>query len=163
MNKDSKDINNSKTWAKHSFLRLPWCLSGKQSACEDRIRFYPWVRKMPWRRKQQPTPIFLPGKSHGQRSLVGYSPWGRKKSDTTITNTFSSSLSLAGPRTIRCRCLQISFYFLYKDACWSTQNMKGVSSEWRALPESCFSYVTSAFYTPLTTLLTWRFQASCAP
>ena len=36
---------------------------------------YPWVRKSPWRRKWQPTPIFLPGKSHGLRSLVGYSPW----------------------------------------------------------------------------------------
>ena len=36
---------------------------------------YPWVRKSPWRRKWQPTPIFLPGKSHGMRSLVGYSPW----------------------------------------------------------------------------------------
>ena len=36
--------------------------------------FNPWVRKIPWRRKWQPTPVFLPGKSHGQRSLVGYSP-----------------------------------------------------------------------------------------
>ena len=35
-----------------------------------------WVRKIPWRRKWQPTPVFMPGKSHGQRSLVGYSPWG---------------------------------------------------------------------------------------
>ena len=39
--------------------------------------FYPWVWKIPWRRKWQPTPVFLPGKSYGQRSLVGYSPWGR--------------------------------------------------------------------------------------
>ena len=38
---------------------------------------------IPWRRKWQPTPIFLPGESHGQRSLVGYSPWGHKESDTT--------------------------------------------------------------------------------
>ena len=42
-----------------------------------------WVRKIPWRRKWQPTPAFLPGESHGQRSLVGYSPWGCKASDTT--------------------------------------------------------------------------------
>ena len=41
------------------------------------------VGKIPWRRKWQPTPVFLPGKSHGQRSLVDYSPWGRKESDTT--------------------------------------------------------------------------------
>ena len=43
-------------------------------------RFDPWVRKIPWRRKWQLTPVFLPGKSHGQRSLVGYSPWGQKES-----------------------------------------------------------------------------------
>ena len=41
------------------------------------------VRKVPWRRKRPPTPVFLSGKSHGQRSLVGYRPWGRKDSDTT--------------------------------------------------------------------------------
>ena len=45
--------------------------------------FDPWVRKIPWRRKWQPAPVFLPGKSHGQRSLAGYSPWGHKESDTT--------------------------------------------------------------------------------
>ena len=39
--------------------------------------------KMLWRRKRQPTSLFLPGKPHGQRSLVGYSPWGCKESDTT--------------------------------------------------------------------------------
>ena len=43
----------------------------------------PWVRKITWRRKWQPTPVFLPGESHGQRSLAGYSPWGRKESDRT--------------------------------------------------------------------------------
>ena len=48
-----------------------------------RPRFDPWVGKISWRRKQQPTPILLPGESHGWRSLVGYSPWGRKESDTT--------------------------------------------------------------------------------
>ena len=43
----------------------------------------PWVRKIPWRRAQQPTPVFLFQKSHGQRSLAGYGPWGFKESDTT--------------------------------------------------------------------------------
>ena len=42
-----------------------------------------WVRKIPWRRKWQPTPVFLPEESHGQRRLAGYSPWGLKESDTT--------------------------------------------------------------------------------
>ena len=45
--------------------------------------FDPWVGKMPWRRNWQPTPVSLPGESHGQRSLVGYSPQGPKESDTT--------------------------------------------------------------------------------
>ena len=47
------------------------------------MRFDPWVGKIPWRRKRQPTPVFLPGESHGQRSLAGYSPWGRRELDTT--------------------------------------------------------------------------------
>ena len=45
--------------------------------------FNPWVGKMPWRTKWQSTPVFLPGESQGQRSLVGYSPWGHKESDRT--------------------------------------------------------------------------------
>ena len=59
--------------------------SGKESTCQCRRHkrrwFNPWVRKIPWSRKWQPTPVFLPGKSHGQRSLAG--PWGHKESDTT--------------------------------------------------------------------------------
>ena len=47
--------------------------------------FNPWVRKILWRRKWQPTPVLLPGKFHGQRSLVGYSPWGCKELDKTFT------------------------------------------------------------------------------
>ena len=45
--------------------------------------FNPWIGKIPWRRKWQPTPLLLPGKSHGWRNLVGYSPWVCKESDTT--------------------------------------------------------------------------------
>ena len=43
----------------------------------------PWVGKIPWRRAQQPTPVFLPGESHGRRKLAGYCPWGHKESDMT--------------------------------------------------------------------------------
>ena len=57
--------------------------SGKESACQCRRRkrrgFDPWVRKIPWRRKWQPTLVFLPGAFHGQRSLVGYNPRGHKR------------------------------------------------------------------------------------
>ena len=45
--------------------------------------FDPWVGKIPWRRKWQPTPVFLPGESHRQKSLAGYNPRGCKESDTT--------------------------------------------------------------------------------
>ena len=62
-------------------MGLPWWLGGKESACQcRRCRFNPWVRKIPWRRAWQPTPVFLPGESHGQRSWTGYSPWGHKES-----------------------------------------------------------------------------------
>ena len=54
--------------------------------------FNPWVGKIPWRRRWQPTPVFLPGKSHGQRNLVVYSPWGCKESDTTLQLHFLSLL-----------------------------------------------------------------------
>ena len=57
-------------------MGLPGWLSGKESVCQCRRRkrlgFYPWVGKIPWRRKWQATPVFLPGKSHGQRSLAGW-------------------------------------------------------------------------------------------
>ena len=53
-----------------------------------RLGFDHWVRKISWRRKWHPTPVFLRRESHGQRSLVGYDPWGRKESDMTkVTNT----------------------------------------------------------------------------
>jgi len=67
-----------------SFIWLPRCLSSKESTCwYRRRRFNPWVGKIPWRREWLPIPVFLPGESHGQRSLVGYSSWGRKESDMT--------------------------------------------------------------------------------
>ena len=60
--------------------RLPWWLSDKESAYQRRrLRFNPWIGKIPWRRKWQPTLVFLPGKSHGQRGLIGYCPWGHKR------------------------------------------------------------------------------------
>ena len=59
----------------------------KESTCQlkscRRHEFYSWVGRISWRRKWQPTPVFLAGESHGQKNLVGYSPWGRTESDTT--------------------------------------------------------------------------------
>jgi len=58
-------------------------LSSKESACHaGDAELDLWIGKIPWRRVWQPTPVFLPGESYGLRSLVGYSPWGCKESDT---------------------------------------------------------------------------------
>jgi len=63
------------------------CTSSKEPASQcwrqKRCGFDPWVAKILWRRAWQPTPVFLPAESHGQRNLAGYSPWGSKKSDMT--------------------------------------------------------------------------------
>ena len=67
---------------------FPGGASGEEPTCQcrrhRRCGFIPWVGKIPWRRAWQPTPVFLPGGSHGQRSLVGYSPW-----DRTLLSGFS--------------------------------------------------------------------------
>jgi len=66
---------------KHRYyiLGFPRWLSSKELPAMQETKemwFSPWVGKIPWRRAWQPTPVFLPGESHGQRSLVGYRPWG---------------------------------------------------------------------------------------
>ena len=65
-------------------MDFPWWLSSKESACQGRRpRFSPWFGMIPQRRAWQSTPVFLPGESHGQRSLAGYSSWVHKESDMT--------------------------------------------------------------------------------
>ena len=62
-----------------------------------------------WRRQWQPTPVLLPGESHGQRSLVGCSPWGREESETTERLHFHFSLSCIGEgngNPLQCSCLE---------------------------------------------------------
>ena len=71
--KEQAESKGFSGWLRH--LRV--CLQLK------RPRFDPWVRTIPWRREWLPTPVFLPGEFHGQRSLTGYSPWDHKELDTT--------------------------------------------------------------------------------
>ena len=89
-----KESSTSVTHSSHIFRLIiyisegfPGDTNGKEPACQCRrhVRhgFDPWVGKIPWRRAWQPTQAFLSGESHRQRSLVGYSPQGRKESDTT--------------------------------------------------------------------------------
>ena len=83
----------AKSWKQLEQLSMHTCticiggVSGEKPACQcgrhKRCRFDPWVRKIPWRRAWQLTPVSLPGESHGQRSLVGYSPRGCKELDMT--------------------------------------------------------------------------------
>ena len=72
--------------------------SGEEPTCQcRRHEFSPWVGKIPWRRAWQPTSVFLPGNLHEEGSLAGYSPLGRRESDTTErlnTHTISINLSI---------------------------------------------------------------------
>ena len=74
---------------------FPDGLGGQESACQcrrhKRPRFLPWLGNIPWRRAWQPTPVSLPGESHGQRSLAGYSPQGCRGSDTPERLTLNQS------------------------------------------------------------------------
>ena len=66
---------------------VPTWLSGKEFTCNvGGWGFDPWVEKIPWRRKWQPTPVFLPEKFHGKRSLLGYSPWDCKRVEHDLVN-----------------------------------------------------------------------------
>ena len=86
-----ESLRNQCVCASHVILSgCPGGSDGKESACSaGGPKFDPWAWKVPWRRKWQSTPVFLPGEFHGQRSLVGYSPRGRKESDTTERLTLS--------------------------------------------------------------------------
>ena len=82
-------FNKSYVWA-----GLPWWLSGKEPTCQCRRHgFNPWVRKIRWTRKWQLTLVFLHGKPHGQRNLVGYSPWGCKRFGHNLATKQQSCMS----------------------------------------------------------------------
>ena len=109
MSKSKLQVHNLGIQEMSHFLGLPWWLR-RLSICLQcgRPRFDPWVRKIPWRKKLQSTPELLPGKSHGQRSLVGYSPWGRKDLDTT--EQLSISLSINGNKILEAQIWNEKFH-----------------------------------------------------
>ena len=87
--KPSSVLRRLLTWNWQSITGLPRWSSGKESNCQCRrckrlMRrgFNPWGGKIVWRKKRQPTPVFLPGQFHGQRSPVGYCLWDHKESGT---------------------------------------------------------------------------------
>ena len=118
---DSMDVSLSKLW-KTVKDRKAWCTGSKSRIklsnwtthksrsgstvvkslpANQETRSNPWVRKIPWRRKWQPTPVFLPGKFHRQRSLVGYGPWGHRVSTTKLLNTHRTHKLLSLPFQFR--------------------------------------------------------------
>ena len=89
-------------------MNFPGGSDGKNICLQcGRPGFKPWVGKIPWRRKWQPTPVFLPGKSHGRMSLAGYSPWGFKELDTT------ERLHFCHFNNIKSSCLWLCDAFLF--------------------------------------------------
>ena len=98
-------------------MGFPSGASGKEASCQSRRHkrcgFNPWVRKIPWRRKWQPTPVPMPGKSHGQRCLAGCSPWGCKESDTTEQAGTSFSLLSLKPLLSHIHHTLVSLASLY--------------------------------------------------
>ena len=101
-------------------LRLSRWFSGKESACQcrrhKRIGFSLWVGKIPWSRKGQPTPVFLPGKSHEQRNLAGSSPGGPNELDTT---TWLSIIYFSGTWLPNCKAQLLSNVVLVSAIQWS--------------------------------------------
>ena len=81
--------------------------------------------KMSWRRKWQPAPVFLPGKSYGQRSLAGYSPWGRKELDMTerLTLTFHRMCFLKFYRSVRGRYKERLLHDYLAKTIWTESNI----------------------------------------
>ena len=128
-------------------LGLPRCTRGKEPICQcrrlKRCGFNPWVRKNPWRRKWEPTPVFLPGGFHWKRSLVGYSPWGLTESDMTewlsiFTMSLCLGLSISCARWVRKELMMIE----------ETVSRKG-NSYWTLSVQSLCHF--QLFATPWTT------------
>ena len=100
------------------------------NAEDRRHEFDPSVWKNPWRRKWQPTPVFLPGKSQGQRSLVGYSAWGCKGSDTTehaCTHTMKMYPYLIQNFNTNCDSFFVPQPWLHSDTFTSIYKILGLS------------------------------------
>ena len=112
-------VTGSNFTRRHPFLwGFPSGTEVKESACQCmrcwRCGFYSWVRKISWRRKWQPTPVFFPGESHGQRSLAGYSPWGHRVGYNQVTMQAHNALS-----QVSFRNSLLIFQLTYRSICCS--------------------------------------------
>ena len=131
----------------------------------QKMQIDPWVQKIPWSRKWQPTPVFLPGKFHGQRSLVGCSPWGHTESDTTEQLHFYFSmlpkaLLTSHSRISSTRWLIMPLWlsrssrpFLYSSSVYSCHLSLISSASVRSLPFLSFIVPVFAWNVPLVSLI----------
>ena len=98
---------------------LPWWLSGKESSCNaghKRYKFNPWIRKIPWKKAWQPTPVFLPGESYGQRSWQAPVHWVTKgqtclKLLSTHVHTHTCNQRKRGGKAFKCEIALSCFLF----------------------------------------------------
>ena len=106
---------------------FPGGASGKEPTCQcwghKRCKFDPWVRKIPWKRAWQRTPAFLPGESHGQRSLVG----SKRVGHNWLTNTFRlSAIVLAEDLAIPSLCVCLFLIFILHCGIWDLVSQPGI-------------------------------------
>jgi len=118
---------------------MVWKVKRGREVCRShgQVHHLPWLAVIKicqlyhWRRQWHPTPVLLPGKSHGRRSLVGCSPWGRKESDMTERLHFHFSLSCIGEENgnpLKCSCLENP---RDRGAWWAA--ISGVTQSWTRL------------------------------
>ena len=118
------EVNRCALGPCYCYLGFPRGASVKEPACQwgrhKRREFSPWVGTTPWRRGWPPTLVFLPGESHGQRSLAGYSPWGCKESDATEWLTLSFGEWFFRPHCVHSRphCPLVWLHFLCIGGNW---------------------------------------------
>ena len=116
-------------------MELPWWLK-RQRICLKcgRSGFSPRIRRISCRREWQPTPVFLPGEFHGQRSLVGYSPWDHKKSDTTKrlthTHTHTHTTLLGSWPRLAILCIFLSLLFKSNSLAYSITLKSDFAGSW---------------------------------
>ena len=131
----------------NSYLGFPDGTSGKESPSQyrrcKRWGLNPWARTIPWRRKWQPTPVFLPGESHGQRSLEGYSPVGRKESDMTEHIHTNDHLHLLGP-------VRILWFLMVRNFFNEEQKWRGEEGESKYHVKYISSYFKTKMFSDFT-------------
>ena len=140
-------------WGEHRMQRDSLAAQWERLCLQcRRHEFNPWVRKIPWRRKWQPTPVFLPGESHGQRSLAGYSPWGRTwvRLDLATKQQQYRTGTMPGHR-------QVKYHEEYGSVCALVSER---SSVWKG-PESPASLLPSLPPLPLAGMPPLHISTSC--